>query len=309
MDKKRLTVIIAVVIVIIGAIVSAVVMFVNDKEDTNAQNESVENNNENVNEDKWKINDIDKNSEEKKNELFSRLGYINNMVLYKIDEDKVVSMVKKDNSEANEIIKEFSLIEAKETDMLDADDIKKPIYGLVVGDSDGKKIEMMWIDGLLMIDGNTYDFSYDFNKLTTDYKWKDEEESFINAFPYARELACDIQGTWNTEFLQKVQEAETNSGVTMSIIKHDNKNIDVEITNNGNETFSFSPMFSLDVKIDESWYEAIPTVNISFPALSVDLDPNSTINESYDIESYGELPSGTYRIVITDGVYAEFEIN
>ena len=74
--------------------------------------------------------------------------------------------------------------------------------------------------------------------------------------------------------------------------------------------FGYGHAFGLDVLLDGVWYDVPPMDGaLAFTEELLWVNPGETARENCWIEAYGELPSGTYRVVMSSGLTAEFSVD
>ena len=91
----------------------------------------------------------------------------------------------------------------------------------------------------------------------------------------------------------------------MVITRQSEDSVVAEFSNNGKEDWVHGTYYSIQVLLDGIWY-TVPGKN-EFPAIAIIHPPGKTLQESYDLKVYGELPAGQYRLE-KEGLTAEFEI-
>ena len=97
------------------------------------------------------------------------------------------------------------------------------------------------------------------------------------------------------------------SDIAMELVSADGGAVTVALSNHGSEAFMYGEDFSLQVKLDGTWYvvPATPGENWGFPSTANILRPSETNEIACSLAMYGELPHSTYRIV-KDGLAVEF---
>lgn len=117
------------------------------------------------------------------------------------------------------------------------------------------------------------------------------------------------EGGWVVKMLTPAEELEPPANISMTLTAQEGKNLTVELTNHGAEEWVYGKYFSVQVLLDNIWYK-IPVTsaeNWGFIDIAMVLAPDKTQTESYNLDMYGELPKGTYRLVV-EGMTAEFEV-
>ena len=94
-------------------------------------------------------------------------------------------------------------------------------------------------------------------------------------------------------------DGEVVEGVVMSVEDIQPSRITVSITNNSCEEFSYGRYFSLQKQIDGQWYTMpVQADNIGFEDLACVLPDGKSASETYDLNIYGTLEPGIYRLVV-----------
>lgn len=216
-----------------------------------------------------------------------------------------------DRTAEKSFLEALSKVSVKEAEDWSYDQLVYPIYGLQIDDGDGKCIELAWSNGYCITgDGRAYVFDYDMVKLASQYEWNGIYP-FTGAYaiPCYRELCLGKEG-WVAELLEPAGESRTLApeGVSMVLTEVTEDTIHVELTNKGAEEWCFGEDYSVQVCLDGTWYN-LPEVpgRWGINAIAIILPAGKTMQESYDMRRFGELPVGEYRLV-KDGMLAEFEI-
>ena len=117
--------------------------------------------------------------------------------------------------------------------------------------------------------------------------------------------ACGINDKWDTKNLDVAKELHPQENITMKLIEQTKESLTVEFSNHDNDYWIYGESFSIHVLIDDEWY-VVPS-EMAFIMIGYNLDPNESVTKTYDISSYGTLPSGIYRLVASD-LSTEFTI-
>ena len=204
------------------------------------------------------------------------------------------------------VLNELDSVSAKQSENWSLQDIELPVYGLWIGANDGFSIYVAWSNGYwISQDGTVYSFDYDFEKLEKDFPWTDEEEyNSFTLFPNARILSQDENG-WNKRMLTPAEELRKPEGISLTLEAWGENTVDVQWINTGANEWMFGEPFSLQVLLEGEWYE-IPTISgdWAFTAIGIILKSEEVLSKTYNLMSYGDLPSGTYRLV-TEGLAVE----
>ena len=81
----------------------------------------------------------------------------------------------------------------------------------------------------------------------------------------------------------------------------DGSDLTVEISNSSGEEFMHGRPYSLNVLLDEAWYEIPPAPSLGqwgFSSDALAIQDGAVIEHEFDISRiYGDLPTGTYRVL------------
>ena len=212
-----------------------------------------------------------------------------------------------DSAVIQEILSALSQVDAVLVDRWTPEKADYPVYGISIMDTEGYPIEAAWTNGYLILqDGSVYKFNYDFSKLKESYDWDD-----ITERPY---LPCQYYlarngSQWYPKFLTPAEHEPAPENISLTVTAADNNQVTALLTNQGNEEWLYGEAYSLDVLLDGVWYSVPmePSVNWGFTSIGYTLGAGSSKEKSYYLNMYGDLPSGTYRLVV-EGLTAKFEI-
>jgi hypothetical protein len=219
--------------------------------------------------------------------------------LYYYDGENIHSSLLFGGSTIRGILRELDAVKATETNKWSLDDITLPVYGLYITKTDGWGLFSAWSNNYWIAqDGTAYSFKYDFEKIKNNYDWTDEREyPTISFFPCARFLTQDENG-WRTTLLKSAVEPDTPNGITMDLVSWDSETVSVNITNNNDAEWMYGEEYVLQVLLDGIWYE-IPALpgHWVFNSIGLIVQSGEVQEKTYNLEMYGELPAGTYRLV------------
>ena len=89
-------------------------------------------------------------------------------------------------------------------------------------------------------------------------------------------------------------------------------NCKVDITNEGDADYMYGKYSRLEVQKNGKWYYAREKQPYAWTDIGILLPPKETNTEEYNLEHYGTLEAGEYRLAVGDidaAVYAEFTVN
>ena len=224
--------------------------------------------------------------------------------MYYFDGETVVVRTLYDSDTEKEVIKKINGIplQAAEEDALSQ--MEPPFYGFWISGQDGFDISVAASGGVwLKNDGAVYYGDTDLSVLWEQMEGKDEDTWNVLSFPNAGRLSA-----YHTIFLLKADEqtAEVPEGLTLTVEDIGTSEITVRITNNSGEEFSYGEYFSIQKQIDGQWYTVpVRADNVGFQDIAHILPNGESASETYNLNIYGTLEPGTYRLVV-ETLSAEF---
>ena len=224
--------------------------------------------------------------------------------MYYFDGETVAVRTLYDSGAEKEVIKKINGIplQAAEEDALSQ--MEPPFYGFWVSSQDGFDISVTASGGVwLKNNGAVYYGDTDLSVLWEQMEGKDEDTWNALNFPNAGRLSA-----YHTIFLLKADEqtAEVPEGLTLTVEDIGTSEITVRITNNSGEEFSYGEYFSIQKQIDGQWYTVpVRADNVGFQDIAHILPNGESASETYNLNIYGTLEPGTYRLVV-ETLSAEF---
>lgn len=233
----------------------------------------------------------------------------NTLYFYTYDGETVTCRSTYNTSDIKSILNDFSSVNATEAAGWSAENVTYPIYGLEMSDKNGWTLQVAWSNGHLITQyGTVYEFDLDFSPLADSYEWDGTRRGVSPAsLPCAWYLSQDGDG-WIESMLYQAAEITAPEDIDIAVVRNTSSSVTVSITNHDSEDWGYGESFFVQVKLDGSWYE-VPNLpgNYSFNSLGLILRTSETVEKTYNLNSYGTLPAGNYRIV-TNGLTAEFTI-
>ncbi|MDR2957809.1 MAG: hypothetical protein LBU61_06520 [Coriobacteriales bacterium] len=231
------------------------------------------------------------------------------LTLYVYDGEKTWVAICYDDVVVNEILDNLNSVIAIEAPGWSLKDITLPLYGLEIGRADGWSIQAAWSNGYWIAqDGKAYNFDFDFRHLRTDYTWSNASEYLgINNMPCASLLTKDTNG-WNRSYMTPAHIIAPAENISVAIKTWGQSRLDLQITNTGLAEWSFGEVYELQVYLDNMWY-VVPKIpgNWAFNLPLYTLPAAHSLDKAYDLGWYGNLPVGTYRLVV-ENTWVDFRI-
>lgn len=206
----------------------------------------------------------------------------------------------------HEVIDYFNHLKVKEADEVSLTDLTGPMYGFDIAKKDGMYFSAVWRDGYwLDHEDNIYQVTPDFNQILNQYSWKDKDTMSIITFPNLYRLALS-DGTWKKELLSESKKLNSD-GLAIQIKEFDGTILNVTLMNQTDAELCYGEYFTIQVQLDGVWYDIPAKEELCFNDIAYLLAGKEENEKTYDISFYGELPEGTYRLVV-EGASAEFMI-
>ena len=189
------------------------------------------------------------------------------------------------------------------------DDITLPIYGITMGTTCGHGMQAAWSNGFWITQtGDVYRFDFDFEEFIERQLWETPHNHTNFAwFPNAMHLTRDEKG-WRDMLLTPAADLNPPAGIDMTFVSNTNENVTFTLTNNNDIYWFYGVHFRVDALLGDVWYNIPATPgNWGFVDIGLILEAGQTETKTYELQMYGELPPGTYRLVVHD-MYVIFEI-
>ena len=202
----------------------------------------------------------------------------------------------------NAVLNRLSAVTAQPVNDWTANKVKLPVYGITIPTDDGWGIHAAWSNGYLILrDGSVYKFDFDFSALAKDYQWPNEKHTInsLAGMPCGRLLSEGPDG-WIAKHLSPADQLTAPEGIAMTLKEQTDEDITVELTNHSGTEWFFGEYFSLQVLLNDAWYN-VPVLsdrNYGFHDIAWLLSAGKTQAKTYNLSMYGDLPAGTYRLVV-----------
>lgn len=194
--------------------------------------------------------------------------------------------------------------ELSELDGLDGN-----MYSLDIGGSDGWSITLTWQDGFCVTgSGEVYFTDMDddfFAELADGYEWGSRENRTGSGNTLPNRYYFANRGEWDAKYLNKGAEP-VPEGIDTEVISV-GEVITAKLTNTTNDDLIYGMGYDIQVLLDGEWYDVPPREIVFTPLAGFTLPAGESIERSYGYSWYGDLPEGTYRLIV-EGAAAEFEI-
>lgn len=217
-----------------------------------------------------------------------------------------------DPEKTETFVKMLSGINVKKAKDWSPDKATYPMYAISIGTWKDGMIKALWTNGYLLLDdGSVYRCSYDFSTVRENREWAAEStREQLRYLPNMRALAQTEEG-WNTKFMVPAWVEVTGvEGVAMELVGISENKVKVKLTNHGDGDWHFGEGYTVDALVDGVWYGIPVPLGRGLdpvPAIAWGIHPGAVIERSYSLESYGELPPGTYRLIV-EGMSVEFAL-
>jgi len=231
------------------------------------------------------------------------------LALFHFDGETVTREFIFESDITQQILDELDSVRITERTDWSLDDVTLPMFGLSIGAYDGTMIDAVWSNGYWIThDGRAYLFDFDFDRLQQNYNWRSRDSfpSFIH-FPNAR-LFAQHDNEWDSRFLTPAPSIIPPEGITITLNSWDSDTVSVDITNHNDIEWMYGQHYELHVLLDGIWY-GVPTDHGSwgFTDEGLIVQAGQSIEHIYHLQMFGDLHSGTYRLVAY-GLYVEYTL-
>lgn len=232
------------------------------------------------------------------------------LTLFAYDGKTVTEKTMYDTATEKQLLAALSAVPAEKAEDWSPEQVTLPVYGLHIGGKDGSLVEAAWSNGYwITADGSAYRFQFDFDSLSGDYEWRDNNERSSTTFLPCIRLLCQDGDSWRAGLLSPAQEPAAPEGISVEPVRQDEQGLTASITNSGQEEWTFGEYFHLDILLDGVWYTAPPVPGQwAFNDIGLILPAGAVLEKNYSLTMYGDLPAGHYRLVISSGPAAEFDV-
>ncbi len=249
----------------------------------------------------------------KKNTLLAGAApEISALSLFHYDGETITRQLLFDAAQEQKLLDALARVPAKQDASWLPTQATAPIWAFEISNKDGESLYGAWSDGhWITSDGAVYTFDFDFAALQSAYDWDaDTTDTFsdFSVLPCARVMTRGEDG-WHAELLTPAAPLTPPEGISMTLTEFllPGK-LTVELVNNSEEEWSYGKYFSVQALLDGVWYNIPPVPGAwGFEDIAMLLPAGKTAEESYMLAMYGNLPAGTYRLVV-EGLSAEFTI-
>lgn len=212
-------------------------------------------------------------------------------------------------SDTRKLVEQLSKVRATEVPDWSLETIGYPIYGMCFTSRNGQEYDAVWTNGCWIDgEGQAWRFDYDFETMRSDYAFEPDKSGVTMAeLPCVRYLAEGNEG-WNSAFMTPAHELDAPVGITMTVDSYTPAELTATILNDTDEYWEYGEAFSLQVLLENQWYH-VPRYRhrVAVNAIAYLVEPNSSRTGIKPLSLYGELPAGTYRLVV-EGLCAEFTV-
>lgn len=225
------------------------------------------------------------------------------VTLYVYDgEQTAVSYVFDDRESLIDAVNSAKVYEAPETDL---SAVTGTLYGISCYGNE-QELGGTWVDGLwVSTDGAVYRTDLDLAGLIAGAK-TGESMTFDGAVTPGICWFARYGGEWHTQFLTKAAELSPR-GLELAISPIEDGRIKATLTDTTGEEQCCGKYYALQVCLDGVWYEIPTETELVFEDIAYIVPPNGSVDMTYYVEPYGELPAGLYRVA-AEGAAAEFSL-
>ncbi len=170
-----------------------------------------------------------------------------------------------------------------------------PFYAIEIGGVNGQ-ISILFAQNMAILgDGRAYSFKCDVPGLMEGRTFWDETHTFSGIILPGEYYCANTMNGWNSDFLnQSTAVINDDLKVTFSSENEDSLNI----KNETGSTWVYGSKYFLEVCLDGTWYYLPSKTWMVFNDIAYIVESGKTGTLKYDLRPFGDLPQGSYRIVI-----------
>lgn len=133
-------------------------------------------------------------------------------------------------------------------------------------------------------------------------KRDDSGPSAVESAAVDRYALAKQGGKWNAEYLNEVKSGDMPAppeGVYMTLNRVTEDGVIATMHNETAESWEYGYGYTLQVKLDDVWYIApeVPGKERNYVLIGFSLNPGDSVEDTYGLGWWGDLPTGTYRLV------------
>ena len=226
------------------------------------------------------------------------------LVVYCFDGQRVTTRTLYETEQEQAVLKRLNALAAEPCEQETLKDWSLPCYGLWISDKEGRDLNAAWSNGIwLDREGQAWYVEADFAGL-----WEEleelalEGESGILSFPNAGYLA-----DYNSSFLVPADSEEYGNmspmelGAEMYVKQISDGIATLVIHNYSGHEIGYSEHFSLQKEVGGQWYILpVEMAGYGFNDVAYLLEDGASVEVTADLNIYGDLEDGSYRIVKDD---------
>ncbi len=202
-----------------------------------------------------------------------------------------------DKKSVKEILADLSKVKAMPVADYGVSKAAAPFYGISIGAGDLGEINILFAGNYAILgDGRGYEFDYNFGGVENRYAW--QETSYIGgmAMPCSYFITLGQNG-WKQEFLTP-SDSDVNERLATEKAGESGTKLELKITNNLGMDWMYGEYWHLEVFWDGTWYNLPLKTDHVVLDIAFELPMGESRKHTYDLGYYGDLPAGTYRLVI-----------
>ncbi len=203
-----------------------------------------------------------------------------------------------DERSIKDILSELSKVKAFPVADYGVSKASAPFYGINIGSRSGEDLNILFAGGFaILADGRGYEFDYDFTGFESRYAWRETQYCGGMAMPCSYYVANGQSG-WKKEFLNPCN-SDVNNRLVVKKTGENGTKLELEVTNNLGMDWIYGEYWGLEILLDDTWYAVPLKKDLTVNDIAYGLPMGESRKHTYDLSYYGELPEGSYRLVIS----------
>ncbi len=202
-----------------------------------------------------------------------------------------------DKKSIRELLSDLSKVKALPVADYGVSKAAAPFYGISIGAGDLGEINILFAGGYAILgDGRGYEFDYDFGGVENRYAWQETDYIGGLALPCSYYISLGQKG-WKQEFLTP-SDSDVNTHLVVAPISESGSLLELQVTNGLGMDWRYGEYWHLEAFLDGTWYNLPLKKDHIVHDIAFELPMGESRKHTYDLGYYGDLPAGTYRLVI-----------
>ncbi len=170
-----------------------------------------------------------------------------------------------------------------------------PFYAIEIGGVNEQISILFAKDMAILGDGRAYSFKCDVPGLMEGRTFWDETHTFSGIILPGEYYCANTMNGWNSDFLNQ-STAVINDALKISFSSENEDSLSIK--NKTGSTWVYGAEYLLEVCLEGTWYYLPSKTWMVFNDIAYIVESGKTGTLKYDLRPFGDLPQGSYRIVI-----------